>query len=462
MRTAGQRRSGSQRALGARGIPAARGSRSHGVAQRPGERLELRLHDVVRVAAVRARARAGRSAAWATKRLEDVPGHRRVVRRRSSAPCSPARCAPGTGGRTGRRSTCASASSSGTSASPNRRMPDLVAQRLRERLAERERGVLDRVVGVDVQVALGRARSGRTGRACRAGRACGRRTPTPGRRCRPAGAVEVDLDERPWSPWWSAPRGRRGSCARLSAPSTVVADRVEERVVLLRGADGDPQPARRTPSSRISTPRSSRRLPGRVRCRRTGRTARSSRRESATSQPIAAQPGDQPVPLGPEQRRPCRAARRCAAARRARPPGSRADRWYGSRTSCTRVDDRRVRGEVAEPRPADAERLAHRAGDDQPRRARAAAAARAGAGGGTRRTPRRRRPCPARGLRRRRTARAPSGLERGARSGCSGEVRNTTSGRCSAIAATGAPRGRCVKSASRGPGDPPGAGAARR
>ena len=58
----------------------------------------------------------------------------------------------------------------------------LVAERLAQRLADRDRGVLDGVVGVDLEVARGCGRPGRSRRACRAGRACGRRT---ARRCRP-------------------------------------------------------------------------------------------------------------------------------------------------------------------------------------------------------------------------------------------------------------------------------------
>ena len=52
----------------------------------------------------------------------------------------------------------------------------LVPQRLRQRPPEGDADVLDGVVVVDVQVALGRAPSGRSARAGRAGRACGRRS----------------------------------------------------------------------------------------------------------------------------------------------------------------------------------------------------------------------------------------------------------------------------------------------
>ena len=70
--------------------------------------------------------------------------------------------------------TDASASSSGTSASAMRTMPRAVAERLVDRLPERDADVLDRVVLVDVQVAGRRARRGRRGRACRSARPGGR------------------------------------------------------------------------------------------------------------------------------------------------------------------------------------------------------------------------------------------------------------------------------------------------
>src|SRR6478752_4133691 len=44
------------------------------------------------------------------------------------------------------------------------------------------------------------------------------------------------------SPWWCVPRGPRGSCDRVLLLER--AHRIEERVVLSRGARGDPQPAR--------------------------------------------------------------------------------------------------------------------------------------------------------------------------------------------------------------------------
>ena len=99
----------------------ARGSSSR-VAQGPGDGLELRLDDVVRVAAVRhADVQADRG--LGDERLEDVPGQRGVV----VGPiigAMPSGSACTRYGRPDRSTTaCASVSSSGTIASPKRRMP---------------------------------------------------------------------------------------------------------------------------------------------------------------------------------------------------------------------------------------------------------------------------------------------------------------------------------------------------
>ena len=72
--------------------------------------------------------------------------------------------------------TCTSASSSGTSEFAKRRTPRLSPSASRERLAEHDADVFDGVVQIDVEVALGLDRADRSPRACRAARACGRRT----------------------------------------------------------------------------------------------------------------------------------------------------------------------------------------------------------------------------------------------------------------------------------------------
>ena len=79
-----------------------------------------------------------------------------------------------------------------------------------------------------------------------------------------------------------------------------------------------------------------------------------------------------------------------------------------------RVDDRRVGGEIAEPRRGERERLGHRAGHDQPRRGRAAGRPPT-AGARTPRRPRRRRRD--RGAASY-TASIDTGVERGTASGC--------------------------------------------
>ena len=106
-----------------------------------------------------------------------------------------------------------------------------------------------------------------------------------------------------------------------------------------------------------------------------------------------------------------------------------------------RVADRRVGGEVAEPRAGERERLAHRAAS--PRGCGAAAAARARSAcrpGGTRRTPRRRRRCRPSSTPRPRTASRPPRAAAPCRSGCSGSA---------AARRAAAARGRASRAASR-------------
>ena len=265
----------SQDALGA-GTPAPRVERR--VAQRPGDRLELRLDDVVRVAARRQHPstcrrdlrRRGRT----TPRCAGSAWWRRPGRSYGGEP-SGSSCT-----RYGRpdRSTaaCTSASSSGTSASPKRRMPGLVAQRLARTPAPSASAVSSTVWCASIsQVALGRARSGRSRRACRAGRACGRRTPTPVLDVGRAGAVEVELDEDRGLLGVALARGRCGSCR---APASDQRGRApEERVDLLGRAGGDPQPAGQAD---VADQHAAVEQACQTACRvaRTGRTARSSRR----------------------------------------------------------------------------------------------------------------------------------------------------------------------------------------
>ena len=121
-------------------------------------------------------------------------------------------------------------------------MPFLSPTALRERLAERDADVLDRVVGVDVQVALGLDRRGRSGRGARPGRACGRGTarrsracarPLPSRSSSTPICVSVVL------------RVDRGRCGLRVGGAfmgiRVACSAVEQRVVLGGRADGDAQ-----------------------------------------------------------------------------------------------------------------------------------------------------------------------------------------------------------------------------
>ena len=85
--------------------------------------------------------------------------------------------------------------------------PRAVAERLVERLAEHDRGVLGGVVGAGLQVAADLSRRGRGARGGRAGRACGRGSPRP---CRGVPAPVPSSVERR-----GARRSRR-SCARSS------------------------------------------------------------------------------------------------------------------------------------------------------------------------------------------------------------------------------------------------------
>src|SRR5216683_2225185 len=124
-----------------------------GVAQRPGQRLELRLDDVVRVAAVRY-VQVDADLRLGGERLQDVPGQGGIELAHERG--HPGRLAmhdigpPGqVDGGLGQRFV-----------QRDRGVPEpaqarLVAQGDRERLAERQRGVLDRVVRVDVQVPVG-------------------------------------------------------------------------------------------------------------------------------------------------------------------------------------------------------------------------------------------------------------------------------------------------------------------
>ncbi len=112
----------------------------------------------------------------------------------------------------------------------------LVAQRLGHRHAERDADVLDRVVGVDVQVALGAHGRGRWRRGARPGRACGRGTGCRRRaspRRVPSRSTSTRICVSLVSRWISRLAHGCQPTAGRAAPSS--------RVVLVGGSDGEPQ-----------------------------------------------------------------------------------------------------------------------------------------------------------------------------------------------------------------------------
>ena len=133
------------------------------------------------------------------------------------------------------------------------REPRLVAERLLDRLAERDADVLDRVVRIDVQIALGVDRRGRSCRGARPGRACGRGTARRSRarrgRCRrdrrstrDLRFARVALDAR--LARRVAGVGRTVRQWALIEPGSSPLQRGEQRVVFRRRADGDTQAVR--------------------------------------------------------------------------------------------------------------------------------------------------------------------------------------------------------------------------
>ena len=155
----------------------------------------------------------------------------------------------------------------------------LVAERLAQRLAERERGVLDGVVRVDLEVALGlhgqveAAVLAELGQHVVEERHAG--VDVGDRRCRPGRARPG-----PWSPWWPARPARSGSRRSFQlacGPASTALSAARNAAI----SAGVPTLTRSQP--RRARPRGSARrgraAPARPRAgRRTGRTARSWRR----------------------------------------------------------------------------------------------------------------------------------------------------------------------------------------
>ena len=115
------------------------------------------------------------------ERDEELLGERGVERADDLDGQRPRRSAAG---RARKRRTAAStsASSIGTNCEPKRAMPRLSPSACANGLAQHDARVLHRVVRVHVDVALARARSGRSGRGGRRRPACGRRRARPSRR----------------------------------------------------------------------------------------------------------------------------------------------------------------------------------------------------------------------------------------------------------------------------------------
>ena len=215
---------------------------------------------------------------------------------------------------------CTSASSSGTVASPNRRMPALSPSASRSACAEHDRGVLDGVVGVDVGVAA-RSATTRSTSACRANEVEHVVVEADaGRDVGAARAVEVDLDVD--LGLLGLPVDRRGAGHRRLLQSRRRASAVSASLnaaISSARADRDPQPAV-GPGLADQHAAVEQALPDGVPVGERRRTARSSRRCRPPRAPAraATRRSRRARRAG---RRPGRAARRRAAAPRARRPG---------------------------------------------------------------------------------------------------------------------------------------------
>ena len=189
----------SQHALGATARRCARGSGATAVAQRPGHRLELGLDDVVRVAAREHAHVQADAARWrpATRRCAGSAWCRRC---RSAGPCRRAPCAPGTGGRTGRPPP---GPASRPSAPARRRSGGCRPCRRAPRAAPgRARCAVSSTVWWASISRSPLARTVRSKQPCLPSWASmWSKNGTPVATSVIAGAVEVELDQRPWSPW---------------------------------------------------------------------------------------------------------------------------------------------------------------------------------------------------------------------------------------------------------------------
>ena len=231
---------------------------------------------------------------------------------------------------------------------------ELVAERLAQRLAEHDRGVLDGVVGVDVEC---RPRSGRSGRAARAGRtrrACGRRSRRRWRRR--CGRCRRGRPRRGPSTPWSAARSRAVRCSSVAPFQWILIELwvqcLLERRHLVGGADRHPQPAVRAgladQHAAVEQP-----LPDSMPVGERSRTTRSWRRSRRPGGPA---PRSQATVASRSARSSSTVPSSSGACRSAAQRDRLGDRGQvvGQPDDADRVADRRVGGEVADAgrRPA--------------------------------------------------------------------------------------------------------------
>src|SRR6478735_8975352 len=296
------------------------------VAERPGERLELRLDQVVRVAPgqhpdVQGEVRVEGEG------LEDVPGQGSLV----VAADDDVRLGLGLAGVHAVRPPghvhdglhqCLVEGHGGVAEAAD---ADLVAERLAERLAEHDRGVLDGVVGVDVGVALGADHQvdqrvpGEGGEHVVV-------EPDTGAHLGAAGAVEVDLDVD--GRLLGLPVQLRYAAHPASSMTSVSACL---NACISSAVPIDTRSHPSGPVSRISTPRSS--SPCQTACRSAKRPNNTKFASlSATSSPCSR---NQPTVSSRSARRSSTRPSSSGACRSAASAVAwvTAERWYGSRTT---------------------------------------------------------------------------------------------------------------------------------
>ena len=252
--------------------------------------------------------------------------------------------------------TCTSTSSSGTIALPNRRMPALSPSASANAVPERERGVLHRVVGVDLQVAGGVHAQVEAAVLAELGEHV---------------VVEADAgrDRR-------RARCRRGRPARAPCVSWVL------RSTRPRALSHEPLLiARRNASVSSGVPAVTRSHPAQPHVAHEHARSSSARHTAdwSSKRPNSTKLASLSATVSPSPRSSATIRSRCSLIASTGPaapaPGHRGPRGgLGERRQVVRqphqlqcVDHRRVGRQVADPGAGERERLAHGAGDDQPR-----------------------------------------------------------------------------------------------